>query len=582
MEAEKFNKIQSDYRYFRDALSPFYERVRKTRRIAENEDGALSLGTKSDAPEVKSGHIFNAIQYKHADFMDNYPHINVLPREESDEGEAEVLTKILPYILERSHFKEVYSKNSYTKLQTGCACYGVFWDETADAGRGDIKISQIILDRLSWQPNVSDIQDSRYVFYDYFMEEDEFIRLYGNTDGARTQKTYERKDDDRYDDSLNYQVVITDCYYRVKEKDGKCALHLLKFSGNRILEETEGSEEFPNGLYEHGKFPFVMDSLHPLYGDITGVGLVELGESQQRYIDKFDRMISESALYSARPRYFKKEGIAGINVSQFLDLSVPLVDVSANSLDDSVIKRIEPPPLPAFIPEHRKMKIEELKEVLGNRDFSQGGTSGGVTAATAITALQNSGDKLSRDAINQTYTSISEVMLLVIEVVRQFYNEERTFRITGQDETVSYIKYSNKGLKPKTGPFDALWRFLGQEVPEPESAQFDITLSVEKNNPYSRGQHNQLVLSLFQMGLLDPANAQLGCFVIENLSFDGKDKILEQLRKAAEQAQGMQAQGMQAQGGYVPGAEEMLAVPTGGENPLEGEDEEMLAVPTNN
>ncbi len=574
MDSEKFNKIQSDYRYFREALSPFYERVRKTRRIAENEDGALGIKKKSDAPEVKSGHIFNAIQYKHADFMDNFPHINVLPREEGDEKEAETLTKILPYILERSHFKEVYSKNSYTKLQTGCACYGVFWDETADGGRGDIKISQIILDRLSWQPNVSNIQDSRYVFYDYFMEEDEFIRLYGNLEDARTQKTYERKDEDRYDDSLNYQVVITDCYYKIKSEDGKCALHLLKFSGNRILEETEGKEEFPNGLYEHGKFPFVMDSLHPLYGDITGVGLVELGESQQRYIDKFDQIISEAALYSARPRYFKKEGIAGINVSQFLDLTVPLVDVSANSLDDSVIKRIEPPPLPAFIPEHRKMKIEELKEVLGNRDFSQGGTSGGVTAATAITALQNSGDKLSRDAINQTYTSISEVMLLVIEIVRQFYNEERTFRITGQDETVSYINYSNKGLKPKTGPFDALWKFLGREVPERGSAQFDITLSVEKNNPYSRGQHNQLVLSLFQMGLLDPGNAQLGCFVIENLSFDGKDKILEQLRKAAES--------MQAK--YVPGAggEEMLAVPIDGENPLEGKDEEMLAVPTNN
>ena len=579
MDSEKFSKIQSEYRYFRDALMPFYERVKKARRISENEDGALGIGKADGVPEVKSGHIFNAIQYKHADFLDNYPHINVLPREESDEGEAEVLSQILPCILDRAHFKETYSQNSYTKLQTGCACYGVFWDETAGAGEGDIKISKIILDRLSWQPNVSDIQDSRYVFYDYFMEEDEFIRLYGSLDGVRTQKTYERKDEDKYDDSLNYQVVITDCYYKAKDKSGKASVHLLKFSGNRILEETEGKEEFSGGLYAHGKYPFVMDVMHPIYGDITGVGIAELGESQQRYIDKFDRIISESALYSSKPRYFKKQGVAGVNISQFLDLNVPLVDVDANSLDDTALKRIEAPPLPAFIPEFRKMKIEELKEVLGNRDFSQGGTSGGVTAATAITALQNSGDKLSRDMIAQTYTAITSVFLLVVELIRQFYDEERTFRITGQDETVSYIRYSNKNIQPKAGAFDAFWGFLGMEVPERKSAQFDIVLSVEKNNPYSRGQHNELVLTLYQLGLLNPQNAQVGCFVIENLSFDGKDKILERLRQAGEEAQAqmqLPGQGMQSAGG-----EEMLAVPVGEGSQLEGDGEELLAVPVN-
>ena len=39
-------------------------------------------------------------------------------------------------------------------------------------------------------------------------------------------------------------------------------------------------------------------------------------------------------------------------------------------------------------------KIEELKETSGNRDFSQGSTASGVTAASAIAALQEAGSKL--------------------------------------------------------------------------------------------------------------------------------------------------------------------------------------------
>lgn len=581
MNNEKFSKIQSDYRYFRDSLAPFYERIRRSRRIAEQEDGALGTNAKKGVPEAKSGHIFNAIQYKHADFMDNFPHVNVLPREESDEGEAEVLSQIIPCILDHARFKDTYNKNSYIKLQNGSACYGVFWDKEKDDGRGDVSISLVQLDRLSWQPNISDIQDSRYVFYDYLMEEDEFRAVYGELDGTKTQTTYEGKDRDRYDDSGNFQVVITDCYYKARDKKGKKVLHLLKFSGNRILEETEGKEEYANGFYEHGKYPFVVDVLHPLYGDITGIGLVELGESQQKYIDKFDQIISEAALYSARPRYFKREGMSGINESQFLDLSVPLVDVAAGSLDETVLKRIEPANLPSFIPQHRKMKIDELKEVLGNRDFSQGGTEGGVTAASAIAALQSSGDKLSRDMIGQTYTAISEIIMLVVELIRQFYNEERTFRVTGDDETTSYIKYSNENIKRKEGAFDKLFEFLGFEVPKANSAQFDIVLSMEKNNPYNRGQHNQLILTLHQMGLLNPQNAQVGCFIIQNLSFDGKEKILEELRKAADAQQNVAQEDSSRGETRGAGNEEMLAVPIGNGAVEEDTADEMIAVPIN-
>lgn len=584
MDKEKFSKIQSDYMYFRQSLEPFYQKVRANNKWADGEPDDIKLKpTDGGVPKVKSGHLFNAIQYKHADFMDNFPHINILPREESDENEAKVLSDIIPCVLDNTDFKNVYSRNTYVKLKNGCCCYGVFWDDEKDFARGDVSVKLVQLDRLAWQPNITNIQDSRCVFYDYFMEYEDFVKTYGERKGIRTQAEYDKKEDDRYDDSQNRQVVICDCYYKVRDGKGKQTLHFIKFSGSEILSESEGKEEYKNGFYEHGKYPFVIDVLHPLTGDITGIGIIELGKNQQAYIDKLDQLISEAALYSARPRFFVKEGMAGVNKSQFLDLSIPLVEVSAGSLDENVIRKIDPVSLPGFISDHRKTKIEELKEVLGNRDFAQGGTSGGVTAASAITALQNSGDKLSRDMINQSYAAISDVVMLVIELIRQYYNEERTFRITGDDESVSYIRYSNENIKnKKMGSLSQkaieFLKGFGFDVDSEagRSAKFDVTLSVEKNNPYQRGQHNQLILTLYQMGVLNPQNAQLGSFIISNLSFDGKDKILEELRAASEN---MQTQMMQ-QAAAGAGADEMIAVPTqedtGGA--LAAEDE-LVAVP---
>ena len=83
--------------------------------------------------------------------------------------------------------------------------------------------------------------------------------------------------------------------------------------------------------------------------------------------------------------------------------------------------------MPAFIVNHKTNKIDELKETSGNSDFSQGSTQSGVTAASAIAALQEAGSKLSRDMIRSYYEGFEEETYLVIELIRQFYTEPRSF-----------------------------------------------------------------------------------------------------------------------------------------------------------
>lgn len=100
-------------------------------------------------------------------------------------------------------------------------------------------------------------------------------------------------------------------------------------------------------------------------------------------------------------------------------------------------------------------KIAEMKETAGNRDVANGGTAGGVTAATAIAALQEAGGKLSRNMIDDGYEAFSDVVTLCIELIRQFYSLPRQFRLLGVMGQEEFVSYDSRGLRPR--PWTTAW-----------------------------------------------------------------------------------------------------------------------------
>ena len=139
-------------------------------------------------PEPASAWLFNSLANKHADAMDNYPEPNVLPREESDRNTAQALSAILPVVLERSHFEQVYSDVWWKKLKSGTGVYGVFWNTRLENGLGEIDIRPVDLLNLFWEPGIRDLQDSRNLFtvelVDNEVLEEEYPQLAGTLHGA--------------------------------------------------------------------------------------------------------------------------------------------------------------------------------------------------------------------------------------------------------------------------------------------------------------------------------------------------------------------------------------------------------------
>lgn len=479
---------------------------------------------KKQEVQPVSGWLLNSILNKHADAMDNYPSPNVLPREASDKAEAKMLSAILPVILDQCGFEQVYNDVWYYKLKTGTGAYAVYWDKDAHGGLGEIAIRKVDLLNLFWEPGISDIQNSRNLFHVELMDNELLIERYpklagrlGSDSGAVS--TY------LYDDTVNTtsKSLVVDWYYRKAGAGGKPVLHYCKFVGGEVLFATENDPNFAEkGLYDHGEYPFVFDVLYPLEGTPAGFGYIDIGKDAQAYIDRGNQAILKNMLTNAAPRHFVSKA-SGINLEEYADLSNEFIEYEGSP---DGIKPITPNALSDIYVSIISNKIEELKEVTGNRDISTGGTTSGVTAASAIAAMQEAGGKLSRDSNKSAYRAFRRIVLMMIELIRQFYDTPRYFRILGESGGEEFVRYSNAGIVG-----------AGEEHRVPF---FDIEVTAQKASPYSKMAQNELALQFFGAGFFNPQNADQALSCLDMMDFDRKAFIMERIAQNGGMYQQMQ------------------------------------------
>ena len=479
---------------------------------------------KSTPPQPKptSAWLFNTIQNKHADAMDNYPEPVVLPREESDEQSAKTLSQILPVVQEYNHFEQVYSDNWWEKLKHGTAAYGVFWDSQKDNGLGDIEIRNIDLLNLFWEPGITDIQKSRNLFIVDLVDNDLLEKEYPELEGKQKGKVIDVKEY-IYDDSVDTseKSVVVDWYYKVKTPSGRTALHYVKFVGSTLLYASQNDPEYrERGFYDHGMYPVVLDVMYPEKGTPIGFGYVAICKDPQLYIDKLSANILENAMMATKKRFFVSDSTA-INEEEFLDWNRPMVHVNGE-LGDQRVKEIVTQPLSDIYVTVAQMKIEEMKDTAANRDVNSGGTTN-VTAAAAIAALQEAGNKASRDMIAASYRAYTQINTLCVELMRQFYDVSRSFRIIGEGNEYQFVTFDNAGLQDQVTGLDT----LGNEMYR--RPVFDLKIKAQKKNPFSRMEQNERAKELYSLGFFAPENAQASLIALEMMDFEGIQTVREKV-----------------------------------------------------
>ena len=511
----------------------------------QNDEDARQRLRPGDVQETKSAWLWNVISAHHATSMDNYPAPNILPHEESDQQEAATLSSIVPVVLAQNNFEDTYSDVEWRRAIAGTGFYKVMWDAKKLNGLGDISVVQTDILNLFWEPGIVDLQASHNIFHVELMANEDIEEQFPQAKGKLSTPTVTVSEyvwDDTIDTTGKSAVV--DWYYK-RSANGKTVLHYCRYVNDVVLYSSE-NEGLESGYYEHGKYPFVVAALYPIEGTLAGYGYIDIGKGTQTEIDMINNAVVQNTMYNATPRYFVRQD-GQVNEDEYREWKKHFIHVGGN-LGADAIRPVDTNDVNGNYIEFLNMKIQELKEVSGNRDVSNGSTSGGATAASAIAALQEAGAKLDRDVNKGSYRAFREVVYMVIELIRQFYDQPRQFRITGENGEMEFTTYSNANIRPQQQMI--LGQDYGYRTPE-----FDIEVTAQKSSPYQKQTQNELMLQFYQLGFFNPELADQALAALKGMDFDRKQeivKIVTQNKTMADQIAQLQQVILQLTGAIDP------------------------------
>ena len=487
--------------------------------------------------------LWSCIQSRYSDAMDSYPTCNFQPRQSDDKAEAIKLSAIVPVILEQNRYEDVYSDVVWYTLKHGGSIQGIFWDGSKHNGLGDISIKKIDFINFFWEPGITDIQESQNIFNTELVSnnilEQRYPQCVGKLGGKNiTLAKY------LYDDNVDTsdKSVVVDWYYHTYV-DGKKTLQYVKYVNDVVLYATEneivGPEEVvvdpetkipitvpldkpiaEKGLYDHALYPFVTMALYPVEGSICGYGITDIGRDTQIQIDQLNKAIIDNAIAGAKPRYFSKDD-GSINVAEFNDLSKSLIHVEGN-IDETFLRPIDHKSLDPIYANILAQKIDELKYVTSNQDVNNGVAPSGVTSASGIAALQESQGKNARSSNKTFHRTFRDVCYQIVELIRQFYDVPRTFRINPDGMQEQFVQYDNTGLKPQSQM--TMGMDTGFRLPE-----FDIDITSEKANPYKKMEINDLALSFYNAGFFNPQMTDQALACLGMMDFNKKDEVMQKI-----------------------------------------------------
>jgi hypothetical protein len=124
---------------------------------------------------------------------------------------------------------------------------------------------------------------------------------------------------------------------------------------------------------------------------------------------------------------------------------------------------------------------------------------------------------------------------MIIELIRQFYDMPRCFRILGEDGAARYVEYSNAGIQPQFQGVE-MGVDLGHRTP-----LFDIEITAQKASPYAKMSQNELALQFFGAGFFNPQMADQALACLDMMDFDRKHFVMQKITQNGGMYQQMMA-----------------------------------------
>lgn len=507
---------------FRDAYRRReWPRLDQCERMYQGDHWHDVAQREPNEPRPTTPVIFSTIENIRADLTDEFPEAVIKPEDAASELMSKVLTEVVAQTLEAGDYDQEYDALTHDLLVGGWMVQESGWDGTLNNGLGGAYLRHVSNKNILFDPYCVDIQDGRAVFKFDRLPKDWFQQHYPEAfphmeeDTATLDQYHGDFESTTAPMGTDYFILI-EAWFRVFDPStNRNGVHMVKLAGNCVLENSY--EIKPEGYYAHGLYPFTITPLYEQKGTPLGLGVVDMFQSAQQYSDKIDQIILKNALTAGHNRIFYQEG--SVDGDDLKDYSKEVIPVQA--APQAVMAWQQDRPLPSHILAYMQQKLQTIKEESGSNDFSRGNVSSGVTAASAITALQEMSSKRSRMEARRVHYGFKQAVRQMLEVIREFDILPRQVVITVGGEPVPLVVSSG------------MYRELdgGARLP----IEFKVSIKPVRETRFTKLSNNQMILefcSMFQ-GQMDPA------ILMEAMDFEGQEVVLEKMRVA--QGQGMAA-----------------------------------------
>jgi len=521
MQKEEYKKLAGEaygrLRIWRDGCREMHERAREARKIILLQDpkqDAQTASRRKDKRTIQLQTLKSTFNNCVADQMDNMPEALMMPETRELQKTAEDLTDVVRFIMNMNRYESLHRKRVEDCFGTGTAITQVVWDPDMDGGKGNVALIRWPVEAFLWDPAAEDIQDSRALFKVSWFPKSWYEQHYpdlaeeiGSDEGeysglgmADAQMDSKLADEDK--------TMLVEYWYRLYDaKKRRYTINVAYLAGGVVLEESKD-------IYKHGMYPFVLDVFTPIEGLPVGDGLIQELAPMMRYVNRYASYIDMNLRMSSKGRLLVDRN-AGVDKEALLDWENDVVE--GDRIDSSAIQWLQTQPFTGMVTQQMLQPQTDIKQDSGQNQFTRGETAGGVTAASAISALQEAGGKITRlrtAVLNQGYRSIVEQVMWLIN---QFYDKKRVVFITGERNEREIDASAERLFGRKSS---------GVLPPPP----YTVQVQVQRRNPLRQQAQNELIMQSYSM------SAQAGQYfplsaLFELLQVDGKERILPVLRE---------------------------------------------------
>lgn len=501
-------------RIWRDGCREIHERAKEARKILLMQDprqDALTASRRKDKRTLQLHTLKSTFNNCVADQMDNMPEALMIPENKALEAVAEDLTDVVRFVMAANQYESLHRRRVEDCFATGTSVTQVAWDSDMDGGRGNVALIRWPIEAFLWDPAAEDLQDGRAVFkvswhpMSWFRQHyPEQYREIGSDEGEYSGLGLaDAQDENRPADEP--RAMLIEYWYRLYDAQlRRYTVNVAYLAGGALLSDDRD-------VYAHGKYPFILDVYTPIEGLPVGDGMVQELAPMMRYVNRYASYIDMNLRMASKGRLLVDRN-AGLDKEALLDWETDVVE--GDRIDASALHWMQTQPFTGMATQQLMQLQADIKQDSGQNQFARGETVGGVTAASAISALQEAGGKITRLRTHVFNQGFREMAVQVMWLISQFYDRRRVVFVTGREISASPERLFGCAGGERTLP------------PPP----YTVQVQVQRRNPLRQQAQNDLFLQAYQL------SAQAGQYfplsaLIDLLHVDGKERILPVLRE---------------------------------------------------